>query len=176
MKKYARALVALTVAGAFVALASVTSFAREPALYKALAGVFAIASTLLFTFFRLLATTTGAGTLSTKEMARFTEKRREIRSRFWRVFLACATSSALLWVLGIYTETKISDDAALWIPGLAGLLLGVSIGYLLTVMKWIDELSAFADTLRQREQRVKDHEALVKRLADARKRTGGSSA
>ncbi|MDF2861332.1 MAG: hypothetical protein K0S02_1604 [Achromobacter mucicolens] len=172
MKKYSRALIVVLVTSLFWAAGEWTSFAWGAGVVKGLAGIFAIVSALLLFFFRLMNTTTGVGTLSGREMERYTTKRKDIRRRFWIVLGVSASCSGALWILGQYAENHPVLPLG---AGLVGFLFAVNVANVLSVAKWIDEISAFADTLRSREQRVKENEALMKRLAEAKKRSSPSS-
>lgn len=172
MKKYSRALIVALITALFWAVGEWTSFAWGAPVVKSLSGIFAIVSALLLFFFRLMNTTTGVGTLSGREMERYTIKRRDMRRRFWFVLGTCASSSGALWILGQYAENHplLPLGAAL-----VGLLFAINVAYVLSVAKWIDEISSFADTLRSREQRAKENEALMKRIAEAKKRSPSSA-
>lgn len=173
MKKYSRALIIVLITALFWAVGEWTSFAWGAPLVKSLAGIFAIVSALLLFFFRLMNTTTGVGTLSGREMERYTTKRKDIRRRFWLVLGVSASSSGALWVLGQYAENHPVLPLG---AGLVGFLFAINIANVLSVAKWIDEISTFADTLRSREQRARENEALLKRIAEAKKRSSPSSA
>lgn len=173
MKKYSRALLVILITALFWAVGQWTSFAWGTAVVKSLSGIFAIVSALLLFFFRLMNTTTGVGTLSGKEMERYTAKRKDMRRRFWYVLAVCATASGALWILGEYAQDHALSSAEV---AVVGFLFATNVAYILSVAKWIDEISSFADTLRSREQRLKESEALMKRIAEAKKRSSAPSA
>ncbi|MCP3720541.1 MULTISPECIES: hypothetical protein [unclassified Paraburkholderia] len=165
MRTYSRPLLLVLGAAAFAALAPFFPSLISGTVVKYMAGVFVLVGTMLSVFFAQLGNTTGVGVLSSREMERYTAKRIEIRGRFWLVIGLCLACSVVMWLL---SEKHVSRIAAVN-GAVVGFFVFVGVTYLLVVARWINDLSAFADRMRLIEQQRKEHEALLKRLADAAK-------
>lgn len=139
---------------------------NSPSVLKALSGLFGFILTLEVIAFRQLSTATGTGVLKGSEIERLNMKRAEIRRRIYLTSALIIACTVTLFVLGIVVGSHSEYE---WIPFAVGLLIGIGINYIAVIVSWINQLSAFADGLRQREQQQKDFADQLKRLSDAAK-------
>jgi hypothetical protein len=165
MKSFSRFIHIAVFTAMFFGISTVVPALHEPAAIKYLSGLFGVVTVLLMLFFRQLNTVTGVGTLSGREMERYTVMRGSIRRRFWTVLALSTVCSVIMWIL---SESAVAQ-AASWLPLAVGFILAVGLSYTLVVLAWINDLAAFADELRLREQRKQEKENVIKRLNDAKK-------
>lgn len=165
MKSLSRLIHIAVFTAIFFGISRVVPALYEPAAIKYLSGLFVVVTGLLMLFFRQLNTVTGVGTLSGREMERYTIVRGSIRRRFWTVLGLAAACSVVMWIL---SESTVAQSAS-WLPLVVGFVLAVGLSYTLVVLAWINDLAAFADGLRLREQRRQEKEVITKRLNDAKK-------
>lgn len=125
-------------------------------------GIYAIATGLLLLFMRQFSRMDGSGTLSVREMERYTRRRAVIRERIWVLFAASAAGAVAMWVIGSLPCGPLPKIAF-------GALLGIGIGFCLTAVRWIDDLATFGDAIKLRAEQQKAAADLKQRLATARK-------
>ncbi|KIP13474.1 putative membrane protein [Burkholderia sp. MSHR3999] len=165
MKPISRLLLIVLVTAAFSLVAWQFPGILSKDAVRYLSAIFVGVTSVLTVFFTQMNNVTGVGILTGREMERYVAVRSGIRSRFWFVLAVCVASSFIMWILS--TKRVSSID---YIQGLAvGFLVGVGLNYLLVVLRWINDLWEFADQLRLIEQRKRDQETALKRLADAAK-------
>lgn len=98
-------------------------------------------------FFQRLLTITPSENLSGKENGLLLWKLRDIRKRVWwigSVSLFCAIS---MWILAA-TDLPMSSPLYATFPGV---LLGISLSYLILIPSWVEETTEFSNRVRARE-------------------------
>ncbi|MBU9215443.1 hypothetical protein KTD55_15400 [Burkholderia gladioli] len=165
MKPIPRPLVIVAVTAMFSAVAWQFPGILSKDVVRYLSAIFGGVTTVLLIFFNQMNSVTGIGVLTGREMERYTEVRSGIRQRFWYVLVICLICGFLTWVLSTHHVSRIREVQG----AVVGLLIGIGINYLFVVFSWINDLWSFADQLRLIEQQKRDHEASMKRLADASK-------
>lgn len=139
---------------------------------KFLGGIFLVVWGLAFHFLRKCAELSGLPGLSGREQERLVWKLRDIRRRVWWIGGVAVLSGFLVWLIGSIPSLGQSRFAPISI----GLLLGVGLSHLVVIPGWFNELYAFTDAIRLREERKRRAEAALKEISEAKKGLPGNKA
>lgn len=127
---------------------------------------------LAFHFLRKSADLSSLPGLSGREQQRIVWKLAEMRRRVWWIGGISIVLGFLIWLVGAISDLSGSAGAPLSI----GLLVGVGISYLVVLPGWFNELLAFADTLRLREDKKRRTETALKQIGDSKKSSSRDTA
>lgn len=123
-----------------------------------LSGLVAVLWALEFYFFRKLGEVSAAQGITSKEHERLVNRLSLLRKRIWwigGIGLAC---SVVIWILATLGLPATSPIYA----SMVGVLVGISLSYLILLPGWFNESQEFIDEARRQE-------ALKKKLADVTK-------
>ena len=120
---------------------------------------------LAFHFLRKSADLSSLPGLSGREQERVVWKLAEMRRRVWWIGGISIISGFLIWLIG--SAPGLSESAAA--PLSIGLLVGVGLSYLVVLPGWFNELLAFADTIRLREDKKRRTETALKQIGESKK-------
>lgn len=130
-----------------------------------LGGVFLVVWGLTFHFFRKSAELSSLAGLSGREQERLVWLLARIRERIWWIGGIGLVSGCLVWFIGSVPEYSKTEIAPISI----GILVGIGLSYLLILPGWFNELHAFMDTVRLREDKKKRAETSLKQINDGKK-------
>ena len=136
-----------------------------PALLEAeglkwLSSLVALLWGLEFYFFRRLSEVSNVQGITTKEHERLVLRLSHLRKRVWWIGGIGFICSSLIWLLAALKLPAASPFYA----SLVGVLVGISISYLILIPGWLNETQEFIDKTRQSE-------AIKKKQADIAKST-----
>lgn len=137
----------------------------SPANMRYLAGVFVAVWGLTFHFFRKSAELSGLQGLNGREQERVVWLLADIRKRIWWMGGIGLIAGCLVWLIGSSPAITSSPVA----PIAIGLLVGIGLSYLAILPGWFNELYAFMDQVKLREDRKRRTESALKQIADGKK-------
>lgn len=137
----------------------------SPGNMRYLAGVFVAVWGLTFHFFRKSAELSSLQGLSGREQERVVWLLADIRRRIWWMGGIGLIAGCLVWLIGSSSSVSSSPVA----PIAIGLLVGIGLSYLAILPGWFNELYAFMDQIKLREDRKRRTEATLKQIADGKK-------
>lgn len=130
-----------------------------------LGGVFLAVWGMTFHFFRKCADLSALPGLSGREQERLVWRLADIRKRIWWIGGIGLIVGCLVWFVGSVPDYSRTAMAPLSI----GLLVGIGLSYLVILPGWFNELHAFTDSVRLREDKKKRAEATLKQIGEAKK-------
>lgn len=145
-------------------------WAMSPELISAsnmryLGGVFVAVWGMAFHFLRKIADLSALPGLSGREQERLVWLLADIRRRIWWIAGVGLIAGGLVWFVSSVPDYSRTAMAPLSI----GLLVGIGLSYLIILPGWFNELHAFTDSVRLREDKKKRAEAALKQIADGKK-------
>lgn len=136
-----------------------------------LGAIFALVWVIAFHFLTKTADLSSLSGLSGHEYEKLVLRLAHIRQRVWWIGGIALTCAVLVWFIGSLPEASASPLAPLSV----GFLVGVGLSYLLVLPGWFNELYAFMDTIRVRNERNKRTEAVLRQISDGRKAPTGEA-
>lgn len=137
-----------------------------------LGAVFTLVWAIALLFLTKTADLSGLSGLSGHEHEKLMLRLAHIRRRVWWIGGIALTCAVLVWFVGSFPEAEASPLAPLSV----GFLVGVGLSYLLVLPGWFNELYAFMDTIRLRNERNKRTESALKQINDGKKAPAGKAA
>ncbi len=131
-----------------------------------LGGVFLVVWGLAFNFFRKCSDLSALPGLNGHEQERLVWKLADIRKRIWWIGAIGLIAGCLVWFFGSVPQHSRPELAPLSI----GLLVGIGLSYLVILPGWFNELHAFTDAVRLREDKKRRTEQALKQIGDAKKK------
>lgn len=125
-----------------------------------LSGVVTILWGFEFYFFQRLSQVSSVDGLSSREHERLVLKLASIRRRVWWIGGIGLMSSICIWLLA---AVGLPMDSPIY-ASLVGVLLGISLSYLILIPGWLNESQHFIDDARKRDVFAKRREESVKNL------------
>lgn len=129
-----------------------------------LSGLVAILWALEFYFFRKLGEVSSVQGITSKEHELLVIRLALLRRRIWWIGGIGLVCSVIIWILATLGLPATSPIYA----SMVGVLVGISLSYLILLPGWFNESQAFIDEARRQE-------ALKKKLADVTKTLGSPS-
>jgi hypothetical protein len=114
-----------------------------------LGGIFLGVWGFAFHFLRKSAELLSVPGLSGREQERLVSRLSEIRARVWWIGGVAIVSGFLVWLVGSMPSFAESPVAPLSI----GLLIGIGASYIVVIPRWFNEIYAFAEVIRLREDK-----------------------
>lgn len=130
-----------------------------------LTGIVAILWSLELYFYRQLGELTKQEGLNARQRERLLLRTSEIRRRVYWIGCIGLATSILLWTLASFSLPSSSPLYA----ALTGVLVGISISYIVLLPSWFEEISDFVDRIRHSEQTSKQRDAAVKKFDEKKK-------
>ena len=130
-----------------------------------LGGVFVVVWGMAFYFLRKIADLSGLTGLSGREQERLVWLLADIRRRIWWIGSIGLIAGCLVWFVGSVPDYSRTAMA----PVSIGLLVGIGLSYLVILPGWFNELHAFTDSVRLREDKKRRAEAALKQISEAKK-------
>lgn len=139
-----------------------------PALLEAeglkwLSGLVTLLWGLEFYFFRRLSEVSNVQGITTKEHERLVLRLARLRKRVWWIGGIGFVCSSLIWLLAALKLPATSPFYA----SLVGILVGISISYLILIPGWLNETQEFIDKTRQIEA-IKKKQAEIAKATEAK--------
>jgi hypothetical protein len=133
---------------------------------KWLSGLVTALWALEFYFFRKLGEVSAVQGISSKEHERLLIKLASFRRRIWWIGGVGLLCSIVIWVLA---ASKLPTSSPIY-AGFVGMLVGISLSYLILIPGWLNESQSFIDKVRQQEAQKKKQLDIVK-IIDAKPKT-----
>jgi len=130
-----------------------------------LGGIFIGVWGIAFHFLRKSAELSSLPGLSGHEQERVVWKLADIRRRVWWIGGIAIVAGFLVWLIGSMPSLAESFIAPLSI----GLLVGIGVSYIVVIPGWFNEIYAFADKIRLREDKKRRTETAIKEIGDSKK-------
>ncbi len=131
-----------------------------------LGGIFIGVWGFAFHFLRKSAELSGLPGLSGREQERLIWQLAEIRRRVWWIGGIAIVSGFLVWLIGSMPTLAELPIAPLSI----GLLVGIGVSYVIVIPRWFNEIYAFADVIRLREDKKRRTESAIKQIGEGKKK------
>ena len=137
----------------------------SPSNMRYLGGLFLAVWGMAFHFLQKSSDLSALPGLNWREQERLVFLLAGIRKRIWWMGGVGLAAGCLAWFIGSMPEYSKDVFAPLSI----GFLIGVSASYLFMLPKWFDELYAFVESVRLREDKKKRAESILKQIAEGKK-------
>jgi len=131
-----------------------------------LSGVVTVLWALEFYVLQRLSAVSAVEGLTSKEHERLVLRLASIRRRVWLISVMCLVCAVTTWLLA---ELRLPMSSPLY-AAMMGLLLGISVSYLILVPGWVNESQAFIDEARRQDVLVKRRQETVKSFGEPEKR------